>query len=171
MNKTRLLIWMIASVAAGTVFYDLLPDWRHWWYVLQIWIQGENPYKSFPFWVLPGTIFLNLVLVFKLIASYGLFRFRSWGRTLAIYILSTDFISRLAGFVNVQTSHWRHPELIQRYNEWVASHPNTQSITISFIPGYIIGLLSLISVIILMVKPVKEKFRKNAIEADRSESA
>jgi hypothetical protein len=144
-------------------------DWKYRWDTIQFWIQVGNPFKI-PFWLFLWIIF-EFILILKLIASYGLFRFRSWGRTLAIYILSADFISRLAGFVNVQTSHWRHPEMIQRYNEWVASHPNTQRITISFIPGYIIGLLSLISVIILVIKPVKEKFRKNAIKADRSESA
>jgi hypothetical protein len=175
MNKTRLLIWGIASVTAGTALYVLLPThWKHWWYILQLWIQGDNPYKSFPFWVLPGEVLLNLILIFKLIASYGMFRFQSWGRTLAIYVLSADFIFRLAGFINVQTYRWRHPEMIQRYNEWMesmASHGDIQRITISFIPGYIIGLLSLISVIILIIGPVKDRFRKVAIEADKSESA
>jgi len=175
MDKTRLLIWGIASVTAGTALYILLPShWKHWWHTLQLWIQEGNPYKSFPFWVLPGEIFLDLILIFKLIASYGMFRFQSWGRTLAIYVLSVDFIFRLAGFINVQTYHWRHPEMIQRYNEWMesmASHGDIQRITISLIPSYIIGLLSLMSVIILITRPVKERFITAPVEAHKSESA
>jgi hypothetical protein len=175
MNKTKSLIWVIASVTAGTALYVLLPThWKYWWYMLQLWIQEGNPFKSFPFWVLPGTVFLDLILIFKLIASYGMFRFQSWGRTLAISVLSADFIFRLAGFINVQIYSWRHPEMIQRYNEWMesmASRGDIQRISISLIPGYIIGLLSLISVIVLIIRPVRERFRKVAIEADKSESA
>jgi len=154
------LIWGIASVTAVTALYRLFPQWRDWWYTLQLWIQGDNPYKSFPFWILPGEIFFTLILIFKLIASYGMFRFQSWGRTLAIYVLSVDFIIKLVGFINVQTYHWRHPEMIQRYNEWIASHREVLTFTISFIPGYIIGLLSLISVIVLLIRPEKERFGK-----------
>jgi hypothetical protein len=106
-----------------------------------------------------------------MIASYGLFKFQSWGRTLAIYVLSTDFLIRLAGFINMVTYHWRHPEMIQRYKEWMATHEQVQRITISLIPGYIIGLLSLISVIILIIRPVKERFVRVSVEALKSENA
>ena len=135
MNKIKSLIWVIASVTAGTALYDLLPThWRFWWYMLQSWIQGGNPFKSFPFWVLPAAIILDLVLIFKLIASYGMFRLRVWGRTLAIYVLSADFLLRLVGFVNVLTYHSpRLPEMIYRYKE-LKSMP----------PGYVIVEVSLI---------------------------
>jgi hypothetical protein len=172
MNKTKSLIWLIASITAGSALYSDLPShWRHWWYDFQLWIQGGNPYKSFPFWVLPSVVFFDLILIFKLIASYGLFKFQSWGRTLAIYVLSTDFLIRLAGFINMVTYHWRHPEMIQRYKEWMATHEQVQRITISLIPGYIIGLLSLISVIILIIRPVKERFVRVSVEALKSENA
>jgi hypothetical protein len=162
-GKTRLLIWGIASVTAGTALYRLFPTkWRHWWYTLQFWIQGDNPYQSLPFWILPGEIFFTLILIFKLIASYGMFRFQSWGRTLAIYVLSVDFIIRLAGFINGQTYYWRHPEMMQRYKEWIASHREVLTFTYSFIPGYIIGLLSLICVLILTMKPVRERFGRKS---------
>jgi hypothetical protein len=163
MNKTRLLIWGIASVTAGTALYVLLPIWKHWWYILQFWIQGGNPYKDFPFWVLPGQVLLDLMLMLKLIASYGMFRFQSWARTLAIYVLSADFLLRLAGFINVHTYYWRHPEMVQRHKEMFESALSRGYVfefTISLIPGYIIGLLSLISVIILILRPVNERFGK-----------
>ncbi len=149
MNKIRLLIWGIASVSAGTALYDLLPThWKYWWHMLQLWIQGGNPFRSFPFWVLPASIIFDLILIFKLIASYGLFRLQSWGRTLAICVLSTDFIIRLAGFINVQTYSWRHPEMIQRHNEWLesmASRGDIHTITISLIPDDVLGTLFLIN--------------------------
>ena len=172
MNKTGSLIWLIASITAASAFYIALPShWIHWWYELQLWIQGGNPYKSFPFWVLPSVVFFDLILIFKLIASYGLFKFQCWGRSLAIYVLSADFLLRLAGFINVSTYYWRHPEMIQRHKEWMATHEHVQRITISLIPGYIIGLLSLIFVIILIIRPVKERFVRASVEAHKSESA
>ena len=101
-----------------------------------------------------------------------MFKLQSWGRTLAIYVLSADFIIRIAGFINVQTYYWWHPEMIQRYNE-MTSMPSLGHVTItgSYIPSYIIGLLSLICGILLMTKPVRNTFRRIALEADKPESA
>jgi len=175
MKKTRLLIWGIASVTAGTALYVLLPThWKYWWHILQLWIREGYPFKNFPYWVLPFGIFLDLILIFKLIASYGMFRLQYWGRIFAICVLSVDFIITLAGFINVQTYYWRHPEMVHRHKEMLESMLSrgyVQQTTISAIPGYIIGLLSLISVIILIIRPIKDGFRKIAIEADKSESA
>ena len=175
MNKSKSLIWVIASVTAGTALYVILPTyWKYWWQMLQLWIHGDNPYRDFPFWVLPVGIVFDLILVFKLIAAYGMFKLQHWGRTLAIYVLSADFFLRLAGFIDRVIYNWRHPEMIQHYNEWkesMASQGGIQIITISLIPGYIIGLLSLISVIILIIRPVKQKFKRVPLETHRSESA
>jgi hypothetical protein len=175
MNKTKSLIWVIASVTAVTALYILLPSHlEHWWGTLQSWIQEGNPYKNFEFWVLPAVIIFDLVLIFKLIASYGMFKLRSRGRTLAIYVLSADFLLRLAGFINVHTYYWRHPEMVQRHKEMLKSALSQGYVrvtTISLIPGYIIGLLSLISVIILIFRPVKERFIRASVEAHKSEGA
>ncbi len=159
MDEDKLLIRGIAFVTAGTALYILLPShWKHWWYTIQSWVQEGNLYKNFPFWVLPTVIIFDLVLIFKLIASYGMFKFQSWGRTLGIYVLSADFLLRLAGFINVLTYPSRHPEMIQRYNEMQSMPGRVTIITGSLIPSYIIGLLSLISVVILIIRPVKERF-------------
>ncbi len=173
-NKSKFLIWLIASVTAGTALYDILPTyWQYWWHMLQLWIQGNNPYRDFPFWVLPVGIVFDLILVFKLIAAYGMFKFKHWGRILAIYVLSADFLLRLAGFINRVTYYWRHPEMVQRHKEMLESALSqgyVEVTTISAIPGYIVGLLSLISIIILITGPVKERFRRIPIET-KSESA
>jgi hypothetical protein len=175
MNKTKLLIWVIASVTAGTALYILLPThWKYWWHTIQWWIQEGYPFKKFPFWVLPLGIIFDLILMLKLIASYGMFKLQSWGRTIAIYALSADFLLRLAGFINVHTYYWRHPEMVQRHKEMLESALSQGGVrvtTISVIPGYIIGLLSLISVIILIIRPVKERFIGVPVEAHNSESA
>ena len=172
MDKTKSLIWAIGSVTAVTALYILLPShWKHWWYTLQSWIQEGNPYKNFPFWVLPAGIIFDLILIFKLIASCGMFKLQSWGRALAIYVLSADFLLRLAGFINVLTYISRHPEMIQRYNEMKSMPGHITIITGSLIPSYIIGLLSLISAIILITRPVKERFIRAPVEARKSESA
>ncbi len=172
-KKIRSLIRVIALVTAGTGLYILLPGhWKYWWHMLQSWILEGNPFKNSPSWVLLVGIIFELVLIFKLIASYGLFKFQSWGRSLAIYVLSADFLLRLAGFINVLTYPSRHPEMIQRYNEWksMVQPGEIHTITGSLIPGYIIGLLSLMSVIILITRPVKERFGGTQVKA-KSESA
>jgi hypothetical protein len=175
MNNTKSLIWVVASVTAGTALYILLPThWRYWWDMLQLWMQGYSPYGDFPFWVLPLGIIFDLILVFKLIASYGLFKLQRWGRTLAIYVLSVDFLLRLAGFINLYTYYWHHPEMVQRHKEMLESALSRGYVrvtTISAIPGYIIGLLSLISVIILMFRPIKDRSRTVVIDPDKSQSA
>ncbi len=154
------MIWGVASVTAGTALYVLFPThWKYWWHTIQWWIQVGNPFKEFPFWVLPLGIILDLVLILKLIASYGMVRFQSWGRILAIYVLSADFLFGLAGFINMQIYYLRHPELVQRHKEMLESA----------LPEYVIGLLSLISIIILFTRPVKERFGRPAIEADKSD--
>ena len=171
MNMTKSLIWVIASVTAVTALYILLPGhWKYWWHMLQSWIQDGNPFKNVPFWVLPAGIIFELILIFKLIASYGMSKLQSWGRTLAICVLSADFLLRLAGFINVLTYPSRHPEMIQRYSKMESMPGHVTIITVSLIPSYIIGLLSLISVIILIAKPVKERFIRAPGEAHKPES-
>jgi hypothetical protein len=170
-NKIKSLIWVIASVTAGTALYILLlTHWTYWWHILQHWIQGTS-LKNFQFWILAVSIIFDLVLIFKLIASYGMFKLKSWGRTLALYVLSVDFLIRLAGFINVLTYPRRHPEMIQRFNE-MKSMPGWRVVAMrSLIPSCVIGLLSLISVIILMIKPVRNAFKRIGLEANKSENA
>jgi hypothetical protein len=172
MDKTKSLISIIASIAAVTALYIMLPShWKHWWHMLQLWIQGDSPFGGFPFWVLPAGIICDLILIFKLIASYGMFKLQPWGRILAIYVLSADFLLRLAGFINVLTYPSWHPEMIQRYNEMKSMPGHVSVETGSLIPSYIIGLLSLVSVIVLITRPVKERFVRAPVEAQKSENA
>ena len=134
-------------------------------------LAAANPFRGFPFWVLPAGIIFDLILIFKLIASYGMFKLQSWGRILAIYVLSADFLLRLAAFINVLTYPSRHPEMIQRYNEMKSMPGHVSVETGSLIPSYIIGLLSLASVIVLITRPVKERFVRAPAEAQKSENA
>jgi hypothetical protein len=171
MNKHKLLVWGVASVTAATALYVLLPTyWKSWWDVLLLWIQDGNPFRSMPIWVLSSWIIFDLILIFKLIVSYGMFKLQPWGRTLAIYVLSADFLLTLAGFINALTYHWRHPEMIQLYDEMKSMASPGDIHTISSIPGYIIGLLSLISAFILLTGPVRKRFTGIAPEANRSKN-
>ncbi len=155
--KSKFLIWMIAAVTAGAALYIGLPiNCTLWWQQLQLWIQ------DYPFWLISVAIISSLIPIFKLVAAYGLYKLRNWGRMLAIYTLSTDFLIRLAGFINQITYYWRHPEMVQRDKELLASalaNKKMAVIHINLIPGYIIAISSLICVILLFLRPVKEVFR------------
>lgn len=99
-------------------------------------------------------ILFNLILLGKLLAIYGLLRFKLWGRNIAICVLTSDFLLRLAGAVNMWTFQLRHPEP----PSIPASSESVYVGTVSVIPSYVIGLLSLISVIILTRKNIREAF-------------
>ena len=95
-------------------------------------------------------ILFDTVVILKLVSAYGLFRIRLWGRIVAIVVLSFDFLVRLAGAINTWTYNIRHPEL-------PPIPENTTLVeVISMWPSYIIGIISLLSVIILLSRPVKE---------------
>jgi hypothetical protein len=135
--KSKIIIWLIAAIIAGTVFYILLPNyWKR--NSLALWIQFGNQLKYLPFWKILLIILFDLILLFRLIASYGLIRLRNWGRVIAICVLSADFLFRLWAFIY---------GLIYFH-----------TIENSFIPSHLIGALSLILLVTLMRKPIKERF-------------
>jgi hypothetical protein len=119
-------------------------------------IQGENPFRYFQLWTYAVWFLFDITLIFKFISSYGLFRFRKWGRTVTVCALFSDFLLRLGGVINAWTYDLRHPEL---YAKLQSNPPLPEyAITYSMIPSYVIALLSLISAIILLSKPVEEFF-------------
>jgi hypothetical protein len=152
MNKTERWIWAVAAVTAGTALY-LLPDLCEGWSIeLHMWLREGNP-PFIKYSILTKMLaFYGLIFVAKVIASYGLFRFRSWGRTLAICALSVEFLYILPWVIKAITVYLRHPE-------WVRFHT-----IIKLILGWTPGYLSLICVIILLAGPVRERFRKTPIQ-------
>ena len=162
-RNMKYLLRIIAVVTAATAFYVLFPTYwlmRHWWQIISAYFQGVNPFQYFEFWIYPAWALMDLILIFKLISSYRLFRFRKWGRTVALYVLFSDFLLRLGGVINTWTYHFRHPEL---YSKLQSNPPLPEyTLTYSMIPSYVIALLSLISVIILLSKPVKEIYLSNS---------
>jgi hypothetical protein len=151
-KRTRFLIRLIAVGTAGTALYALLPThWKYWWEIIGLWArQGISPFGRHASWLFPTMILFDLILLFKLVTAYGLFRLRSWAIIPAICVLSLDFILRLCGAINMWTYTLRHPELPPIPTEGVVVK------VISMWPSYIIGTISLVSLIILFRKSVRE---------------
>lgn len=151
-NRTRFLIRLIAVGTTGTALYVLLPTyWKYWWEIIGFWVrEGISPFARHASWLFPAMILFDLILLFKLVTAYGLFRLRSWAITPAICVLSLDFIFRLWGAINTWTYTLRHPEPPPIPTEGVVVK------VISMWPSYIIGAISLVSLIILFRKSVRE---------------
>ena len=151
-RRTRFLIRLIAVGTAGTALYVLLPTyWKYWWDIIGLWVrQGKTPFAGHASWLFPAIILFDLILLFKLVTAYGLFRLRSWAIIPAICVLSLDFILRLYGAINTWTYTLRHPEPPPIPTEGVVVK------VISYWPSYIIGAISLVSLIILSRKSVRD---------------
>jgi hypothetical protein len=110
-----------------------------------------------PLWATVLTFLAYAVYIMRPVSAYGLVKFKTWGKNLAIVALSLDLVIRLIGFVNLWTYHDRHPEASILFEEMKRSLANPQQSDttvvvekISLIPSYTVAVISLISVIILL---------------------
>ena len=151
-SRIRFLIRLIALATVGTALYVLLPIyWKYWWDIIGLWVrQGKTPFAGHASWLFPSLILFDLILLFKLVVAYGLFRLRPWAITFAFWVLIFDFLLRLCGAINTWTYTLRHPEPPPIPTEGVVLK------VISYWPSYIIGAISLVSLIILFRKSVRE---------------
>ena len=97
-----------------------------------------------------------LLLILQIIAAYGLFRLRTWAWLLAVCVISADFLTRLFGITNLWFN--RHPG-----SSPVLDGIEEQAVVIqsfSLWPGYFRVVLSLVFMIVLLQKPIKNVFNR-----------
>jgi hypothetical protein len=155
------VIKIIAIVCGIIGVYYLFRNFRaNVWYLSEI-MKGQYPIAAKDVWMVGITFFAFIILLLRPVAAYGLFYLRRWGKTLAVAIFTGDFIIRAIGFINISTYSLRHPEsrqlaatIMKSIADAQARGEKTHYEIISMVPSYIIGLISLISVIILLkIKP------------------
>lgn len=160
---TTNIIKVIALIIAASALYPIIGSWDSIWWGLAATLQGQDDFSSLnkSLWFGPTTIILYVIILFKLIAAHGLFRLKSWGRTLTIGVLFCDFLIKLLGAVNIWTYYWRHPEALEMIESLQASSQDVHVQTVSMWPSYISGVFSLICIVFLLRQSTKEKFLTN----------
>jgi hypothetical protein len=148
MEKQKKILRIIALIIVVTVFYHLtqrpLRAWLNWWKLLFYWFQYS---------VAAHVLIFDLILFLKLIAAYGIFKIKSWGRMIALPVLAVDILFRLYGMINIYSYHLRHPQPSS-----IPMGQHVEIIPVNLTPSYIISFTSLISIIILMNKRIKTTF-------------
>jgi hypothetical protein len=153
-QTTVLLIRLSAVIAAGTAFYEAFPDFG----LKYLWLIASGFWYNYVDWGLiacfPLAFLVNpLIPVVKLIATYGLLRFRPWAWWAAIIPLTVDLLLRLTGAVDFAIRSYRYQEFQIPPGYRVVQ-------VISMWPSYIIGLLSAFAILLLLRPSVKRKFEK-----------
>jgi hypothetical protein len=153
-QMTVLLIRLVAVIAAGTAFYEMLPDFGLkyvWLIVSELW----NNYVDWGLiaWLPLAFLFNPVIPVAKLIAAYGLVRFRPWAWRAAIIPLTVDLFVCLTGAINFAIQSYR-------YREFQIPPGYRVVQVISMWPSYIIGLLSAFAILFLLRPSVKREFEK-----------
>ena len=99
-------------------------------------------------------LFLLFIQILKVLSGSGLLFAKNWGRNLAIPVLILESLVRLTGVINYWTYPLRHPE--------ASTIPPEGAIkaVISLWPGYVGFLIILISLIVLLSKPVAQMFNQ-----------
>jgi hypothetical protein len=99
-------------------------------------------------------LFLLFIQILKVLSGSGLLFLKNWGRNLAIPVLILESLVRLAGVINYWTYTLRHPETSTIPPE------GTIKAVISLWPGYVDFLIILISLLVLLSKPVAKVFNQ-----------
>jgi hypothetical protein len=153
--KTKLIRGIGITIGAIAI-YALSQSWDWFWWTITGKMELFPAHR--PWLESAATITLFFLAISKLVAAYGLYRVFSWARLLALVVLSFDVLLRLAGLINVMTFPYRHPEMWERLSKMVENFPKDQIQTYSMWPSHIIGILSIVFVIVLTRKPIKDAF-------------
>ena len=153
-QMTVVFVRLAAVITAGTALYEAFPDFglKYVWLILsELW----NNYVDWGLiaWLPLSFLFNPVIPVAKLIAAYGLLRFRPWAWRVAIIPLTVDLLVYLIGAINFAIQSYRYREF--------QIPPGSQVVkVISMWPSYIIGLLSAFAILFLLRPSVKRNFEK-----------
>ena len=160
-----LVVRLIGLLTLATGLYAIRPVWQphvHMWLHLNSYVYcwGHLP-ELFDMSGACSAILVILVqstLIAKLIVAYGLFRVRSWGRPVALIVLTADFVLR----ANVAIMEFPSAALVP---PTPSSQISEGCVTMAIVlwPSYFIAIISIVSVLILLQKPIKELFKKERI--------
>jgi hypothetical protein len=157
MNR-KTIVRVVAAILAATGLFAILRDWR---LCMDLIMDPMAIVKS----IGPLPVALGLLLtikdVLKLFAAAGLFQLRRWAWFTAVVLLTLDFLLGLQSAVRIC--------IISRSQGLPMIPPSNaeQMITLTSIiwPVCIISLVGIVSVLILMQKPIRSLFSVQRLTA------
>jgi len=149
-EKQKNLIRYLAIVIATTTIFSTIYNWPNVWGSISYSFRLDS-FDSYALKILIILIpALCLLPIAKIITAFGLFRLRPWGRTTAIFVFSIDLLVRIYFTYYLLSQHLGDPENTRKF--------------FSLLPNYILGLISLVTVILLLLKQFKEAFSKPSLK-------
>lgn len=147
---------IVRIVACGTVATGLFVLFRfglpsHWRFFTHL---SRSVEMAGPFYTAAGAVVM-LIPILKLVAGVGLFRNNRWAWFSTIALLTTDFAFRAAGAINMS--------LIALFVPPAPLPPQPEgsvTIVIRYWPSYVIGIISIASVLVLIQKPIRTLFHE-----------
>ena len=148
--RNYIILKSIAVISGVIGLYLLFKDFSGYYYSVLAILYGKMPFGTTCLFLI-----FSVIIVLRLVSSYGLYKLTNWGRNLSIGVLSFDFLWRLTGFINMWTYYIRYPEkraIAEKMLEQLKQAEANGAIVgkISMIPSYIIAFISLVSVILLL---------------------
>ncbi|MCW8869164.1 MAG: hypothetical protein OQK49_00545 [Proteobacteria bacterium] len=151
-QKSIGIIRILAVITVAIALYLLQAPIKTIWLELTYSYQADMNTGIFG-WDLMWMMWVALLLILMLIAAYGLFRLRTWAWMFALCVFSADLVTRLFGIFNLWLNRQPGPPSV------INDHQGQIVIeSISLLPMYLMVALSLISIIILLQKPIKNLF-------------
>ena len=151
------MIKAIAIFIAASAIFPYVKSWESYWWKIDATFHGQGSFiQTDNMWLTVPSLILLIIVVFKLISAHGLFRTKSWGRTLTIWVLACDFVVRLAGAINLWSYNVRHPEISEMVSQQASNSGPVHFV--SAWPSYIIGITSFMFVMYLLRPAIKDIF-------------
>lgn len=154
----NIIIKIIGVITALPGIYFLISGFQgHLFYISET-FKGNIQSEYIPWWMTITSLLMIVILILRIVAGYGLFKLITWGKNLAIVVLSVELVIRFAGFINLWTYYDRHPEALllrEEFEKSVASGNAQDFMTISIIPSYVIAGVCIISILLLLFTDFK----------------
>jgi len=150
----NIIIKVVGIITALPGIYYLISGSRVYLFYISETFKGNIQWEFINWWITTITLLMIFILVLRIVSGYGLFKLKTWGKKLAVGVLSIDFVIRFAGFINMWTYYDRHPEALQLLEEFkksVESGQHQNFMTISMIPSYVMAGVCIITIIFLLI--------------------
>ena len=151
-DKTKIIVWIVAV---------LLIAWGAWivhipWLSFECLLNCSNIDSSYIWFVIYNFAYSVVLPLFAFASTYGLFKFRPWGRVSALTICSFVLMSGLYSAVRFAIEIYQYQDVSPPPISERAVH----FIYVSMWPAYITGLVSGIMVLLLLQEFIKRRFSK-----------
>lgn len=157
-----ILVRCLGLLTLATGLYVIRPVWQphvDMWLHLRshayFWLRLPELFRMCGKYAAVLAILFEVILIAKLAVAYGLFRLRPWVRSVAIAVLTGDFVFRAAGAINMFVIAVLVPPTPQP-----PMPEGSMTMAIPVWPSCLTAIISIASVLMLIQEPIKKLFVK-----------